>query len=170
MTATTVTTGLSRKAQLIEEIFTGNYGFLRSEKGLLRLHVSRFRGKEAEAAIKWGVHEGWLTTEPYERKWYWYPGEKVYELHQPTPFFLPPDLLWELLEPAIAQCSGYSTITKAKEWLKLGIEPRDSKYHTADHITLMEEALSKLAQYGYIWFLQSGTIWEITKKDRQNVV
>jgi hypothetical protein len=90
--------------------------------------------------------------------------------------WLPVEAIWRVVSPMLgpnactvstsSRSVGYS-IRKHAGWKTLGCWTAEERHFGECDQREMEESLGLLALHGYIWFLQSGTVWEITeRKDR----
>ena len=90
--------------------------------------------------------------------------------------WLPVEALWRIVSPMLGPeaCTvstsnrsiGYS-IRKHAGWKTLGYWTAEQHLYGERDERGIEATLDLLALHGYIWFLQSGTVWEITeRKDR----
>lgn len=152
---------LTDKVRLIEELNTGEHGFLKAVQGgvTARLNRNRFRNQEV---LRWAFREGWLSHQPWERSWSMGPGP-IYTtgICSPDPEFFDIEVLWEILKPALQQHSGYSITTNAV-WRKLGLYERGrGVLHRPEHLETMQRCLIRLAAYQYIWFQAAGEVWSI---------
>ena len=84
---------------------------------------------------------------------------------------LPIESLWLLIEPMLngESSRGYS-LGSDKRWLDLNIYPVGHRFHCQRDIEDIHTILNKLSSHAYLYVQMAGSVWEITKRNREREV